>query len=222
MAYLDKLLGEGERPVFATHQHWIAFVGRNLFFILLLIVAIAAAVAFNVFAIRELTGLTNEQQWLARAVSIVVLLVYPLTRFLLHYSRWRAEQYVITNLRVIQLSGIFEKNVIDSSLEKVNDVMMHQSLFGRWLNYGDVEILTASELAVNKFLRVAQPLKFKTAMLNAKQELERGVPPASARSAAQPGLGVPDLIARYATLRDQGILTEEEFQKKKKELLAQQ
>ncbi|MCL4371229.1 MAG: PH domain-containing protein [Chloroflexi bacterium] len=221
MAYLDKLLGEGERPVFATQQHWIAFLGRNLSLVLLLIAAIAAAVAFDVYAVPQVAGLSSEQQWIVRVIAVIVLVLYPAVRFLLHYYQWRAEQYVITNLRVIQLSGIFEKNVIDSSLEKVNDVMMHQSLIGRWLNYGDVEILTASEIGVNRFVRVARPLAFKTAMLNAKQELERGLPGAPARGASQTAVEVPDLIARYAALRDQGILTEEEFQAKKKDLLAQ-
>jgi uncharacterized membrane protein YdbT with pleckstrin-like domain len=61
---------------------------------------------------------------------------------------WSHHQYIVTNWRVLQISGIFNKNVIDSSLEKVNDVKMTQSFFGRIFNYGNVEILTASELGV--------------------------------------------------------------------------
>ncbi len=214
MNYLDKLLGEGEKPVFTTHQHWVAFLTHNWTLMVLILVLLAAAVAFNLygFASPPLSTLPAEQQLLVRLALCVALLVYPASRFLLNFFRWRAEQYVVTNLRVIQLAGIFEKNVLDSSLEKVNDVMMHQSLLGRWLNYGDLEILTASELAANRFDRVAWPLQFKTAMLNAKQELEHGS-----------GLGsdsIRDAIAKYAALRDQGIISEEEFQQEKRQLLA--
>ncbi len=225
MAYLDKLLGEGEGPVFRTHQHWVAFAGRNWPFIVLLLLTVVLAGAFQWFADPLFANfkVTDQQtQWIVRGAVALVLVVYPLFRFLLAFYRWRAEEYVITNYRVIQLSGIFEKNVIDSSLEKVNDVMMHQSLIGRWLNYGNVEILTASEVAINNFSRVAQPVQFKTAMLNAKQALERGTPSVIGGPAAATAASIPDLIARYASLRDQGAITEDEFQAKKQELLAQQ
>ena len=74
---------------------------------------------------------------------------------------------------MVHVKGLFNKSVIDSSLEKVNDVKMEQSYMGRIFDYGDVEILTASELGVNKFVFIEKPVKFKTAMLNAKAELER-------------------------------------------------
>ena len=119
---------------------------------------------------------------------------------------------------MIQLSGIFNKQVIDSSLEKVNDVKLGQSALGRIFNYGDVEILTASELGVNLFKRIENPVTFKTAMLNAKARLESGgehwnVPLPATKD------NVPALLAQLDTLRQQGVLTDAEFQQKKSELL---
>jgi hypothetical protein len=35
---------------------------------------------------------------------------------------WTSRQYIVTDWRVIQISGVFSKEVTDSSLEKVNDV----------------------------------------------------------------------------------------------------
>src|SRR5215213_3882500 len=84
---------------------------------------------------------------------------------------WYNRQYVVTNRRVIQISGLFSKDVVDSSLEKVNDVKMNQTFFGRLFDYGDIEILTASEVGANVFKRIGDPVKFKTAMLNAKEQL---------------------------------------------------
>ena len=87
---------------------------------------------------------------------------------------------------------------------------------GRLLDYGDLEILTASELGVDQFTRISQPIRLKTAMLNAKEKLEHG----------QAGLGHssgPDIagqIEELGNLRDEGLLTEAEFQQQKAQLLA--
>ena len=37
----------------------------------------------------------------------------------------------------------------DSSLEKINDAVLEQSFFGRMLGYGDLDVLTASEIGVD-------------------------------------------------------------------------
>jgi uncharacterized membrane protein YdbT with pleckstrin-like domain len=131
------------------------------------------------------------------------------------YLIWGNRKFVVTTRRVIQVSGVFSKNVTDSSLEKVNDVKMEQSFLGRLLDYGDIEILTASELGANLFRRIGRPIRFKTAMLNAKAKLETE----QASGGRRQELDVPTLIAQLDGLRKQGVLTEEEFQKKKAELL---
>jgi uncharacterized membrane protein YdbT with pleckstrin-like domain len=127
---------------------------------------------------------------------------------------WTNRQFIVTNRRVVQISGILNKNVTDSSLEKVTDVKLEQSAFGRLFNYGDIEILTASEFGVNLFRRIEEPIIFKIAMLNAKERLEQG------DGAVQPTEDILEIIASLDRLRDLGILSEEEFKKKKAELLA--
>jgi hypothetical protein len=119
---------------------------------------------------------------------------------------------------------MFNKHVIDSSLEKVNDVVLNQSAFGRMLGYGDVEILTASEFGANRFERITRPVRFKTEMLNQKEDL--GVLDDFSRRAERvlespaPSAGdVPELIAELDELRRRGVLSEQEFQAKKQELL---
>jgi hypothetical protein len=93
---------------------------------------------------------------------------------------------------------------------------MTQSFLGRMFNYGDIEILTASELGVNRFRRIGDPIGFKTAMLDAKEELGFGEVPMQAR----PEEDIPTLIERLDQLRRQGAISNEEFQRKKAELLA--
>ena len=200
--YLDGLLGQNERIVLATRQHWF-----NLFSnIVLEIVLILALIA----------GITALTSFYPPAVFGYILVLVPLAGMIRDILIWRNQEYIVTNRRVIQISGVLDKNVVDSSLEKVNDVKMSQSFFGRIFDYGDIEILTASELGVNLFRRIGDPVGFKTAMLNAKEQLgfdELG-------SDRGPEIDIPSMIAKLDELRKKGIVSEEEFQKKKAELLA--
>jgi uncharacterized membrane protein YdbT with pleckstrin-like domain len=130
---------------------------------------------------------------------------------------WSNRQFIITNRRVIQISGVFNKDVGDSNLEKVNDVKMSQSAMGRIFGYGDIEILTASELGVNIFKQIDEPIHFKTAMLNAKEQYDRGLE----GDEPVPHAGdIPAMIFRLDELRIKGIITEDEFLRKKNDLLA--
>lgn len=202
--YLESLLGESEQIILETHQHWFVLFSRifvELFLIAVLLVGIFAA------------GTVYPQ-----ASYGLILLVAPLAGILHDVLVWRNKAYVVTNRRVLQISGVFSKDVVDSSLEKVTDVRLHQSFLGRIFDYGDVEILTASEVGNNLFRRIASPVKFKTSMLNAKENL--GFDEVVARSPAQVEEDIPTLIAKLDGLRKQGIITEAEFQKKKADLLA--
>ena len=104
-----------------------------------------------------------------RFVKVLVLI-----SAFLDYLRWNNEQYIVTDQRVIQIRGVLNKEVIDSSLDKINDVELRQSWLGRIFNYGTIEILTASDVGINEMRRIAQPLEFKRAMLDAKHHFARG------------------------------------------------
>src|SRR5436305_14858286 len=61
----------------------------------------------------------------------------------------RANDFVLTNHRLIQETGILSRRSIDSRLDKINNVEYRQTLWGRLLNYGDVEIDTASDAGIS-------------------------------------------------------------------------
>ena len=200
--YVKSMLGENERIVLVTRQHWFVLFSNILLEIILTLVLIAAVLAAMTIYPLAVVGF--------------ILVLVPLGGMLRDILIWNNHEYLVTNRRVIQISGIFNKDVVDSSLEKVNDVKMNQSFFGRMFDYGDVEILTASEIGVNLFKRIGDPVKFKTAMLNAKEKL--GYEGTGAH--AQRAKSIPEMIAELDQLRKQGIVTDEEFKAKKKELLA--
>jgi hypothetical protein len=187
---------------------------------------LAFALLMMIIPTFKLTG------WFAIVVAIVPAV--ELIRILLD---WLNERYIITNRRVMEVRGTINKNVRDSALEKVNDVELNQSIVGRVLGYGTVQIITGSDIGVNEFHRISNPVRFKREMLNAKENYQRTGPDyddetvasravsATGKAAkaedADPSKGdIPELIAELDELRQKGIISEEEFQAKKTELLA--
>jgi uncharacterized membrane protein YdbT with pleckstrin-like domain len=202
--YLENLLGDGERILLASRQHWFILASSIFFEIIIILFVFGGTIIATNFA---------PDQVLLISLTGFLLLLIPLASMIHDILVWSHHQYIVTNWRVVQISGIINKNVIDSSLEKVNDVKMTQSFFGRIFDYGDVEILTASELGVNLFKRIEDPVHFKTAMLNAKGSLERQ------GNQVKVLPDIPAMINQLDELRKKGLLTEEEFQTKKTELL---
>jgi hypothetical protein len=135
---------------------------------------------------------------------------------------WINERYIITNRRVMEVTGIINKHARDSALEKVNDVDMTQSILGRLLRYGTVQIITGSDIGLNRFQRIANPVRFKRVMLNQKEALGlldgHEIGTAHLQAPTPPG-DIPTLIAALDDLRRQGILTDDEFKTKKQQLL---
>lgn len=206
MNYIESLLGRDEIVLFETRQHTIV-IARHLFLygvILVLIIAASIALARG----------TSEQAWFA----LLVVAVPVLLRLILVLMNWWNERYIITNRRVIQIAGVVNKQVSDSSLDKVNDVVMEQSVLGRILDYGDIRIITGSDIGVNDLERIAGPRTFKRAMLDAKAGIDQEGE--SVRALDAGGDDIPALIERLAHLHEQGILSEEEFEQKKAELLS--
>jgi uncharacterized membrane protein YdbT with pleckstrin-like domain len=220
MGYLEGLMGKNEGIVLTTRQHWITIIGSlivNGFLILLLWV-------IGVIVLGATRSLLKELSWVPLAVLAVFSLVF-LWRLVLDVLHWANDVYAVTNRRIIQISGIINKHSIDSSLEKINDLVLNQSAMGRILSYGDLEILTGSEMGVNLLRRIADPVRFKTEMLNQKEAMhdtdafESKAQRALNAEASTAG-DVPELIGELDELRKKGLISEAEFQEKKTKLLS--
>jgi uncharacterized membrane protein YdbT with pleckstrin-like domain len=166
MGYAEELMSTGERIVAREKQHWFVFIWGARYTILAIILAgIGAVVQTNLSSPwRDLLG------WAAAILFIGGLLLLGWT-----ILRYMNQEYVLTNRRVIEVEGVLNKKVTDSSLEKVNDIVLTQSVFGRMFGFGDLEILTASDTGISQFQMLVQPVRFKREMLDAKHEYERDI-----------------------------------------------
>lgn len=211
MSYLEELLGQGESILFRTRQHWFVLFTRVLLEGILLALLVAAAVV-------GMSAWPVYGQWVAIGAALLAVMI--LLSAAGDYIRWSNEQYVVTDRRVLQIKGVVNKNVLDSSLEKINDVELDQSLFGRLFDYGSIEILTASEEAINRMDSIAHPLDFKRAMQDARARYDGYLDRAPVRAYEGRPADVQQLLEQLAALHARGILTDAEFEAKKRDVLS--
>ena len=210
MAYIRHLLGTDEKVLIQAKRHIFVLLGHFVKEFLVLAALIAGWIV-----IQRYTG--PEFFWIKLAIAAIALLL--VVSMLFDWLRWNNEAFYITNRRVIHTSGVLNKRVLDSSISKINDVITEQSFFGRIFNYGTIKILTATEEVINSVDKIANPLEFKKAMLGAKANLEPMIgatPPAPApltpTSSAQ-------LLEELTRLKEKQLITEEEYNEKRKEIL---
>ena len=166
MSYADGLLSTGERIAHREKQHWFVFVwGAKL--------AVGAIILGLILLV--LSQSIGPDQRTIVGVAVAALILGGLGVLGWHILRYLNQEYVLTNRRVLQVAGVLNKTSTDSSLEKINDARLSQSLFGRIFGFGDLDILTAAETGVERFRMIRNPVGFKKAMLDAKHEYERDV-----------------------------------------------
>ena len=223
MAYLDGLLGENEQVLLKAHRHPLFLVLHSIPYVLLILVLWTAA---GYTLTRDFTGST------ILALVLLAVSLYPLGRAVQRFLIWKREEYVLTSYRILQVEGLLNKRSLDSALEKVNDVLLTQSIFGRMFDYGTIEIITGSDRGINNLAGIKDPLSFKRALIDAKKGLEResrGFASAPANSgatyAANSGpqhddtMDAARLLAALTELRDSGVITGDEYETRKRELL---
>jgi uncharacterized membrane protein YdbT with pleckstrin-like domain len=172
-------------------------------------------------AVGALAGLVGWSQtghpwvlYLAGAVVAAALIVA-----LARYVELAANQYVLTDRRLLRLHGILSQSSMDSYLDKINNVEHHQSFWGRVFGYGDVEVDTAAEGGAEVFPRISQPLAWKRA-IDAATAAYRSAP---AGKAPAPGAATSgaERIRQLKRLLDDGLISQAEFEAKRKQLLDQ-
>jgi uncharacterized membrane protein YdbT with pleckstrin-like domain len=241
MAYVDSLLADGERVVRRAHQHWFIMVWHARWAVAALVVAVVGGF-IKLLNLSDSGPLMFALGWL-----VLILLLVGLVTLGWGWIVYQNTEFAITSRRIIQATGVINKRASDSSLEMINDAILTESIFGRLFGFGDLEVLTASEAGIERLRMLTDAKEFKKAMLDAKQEYEAersrpttpplradapsaatypaaGAAPAPGRAAPTAGIGTPqevaDAVARLGELRDKGLVTPEEFEAKKRELLA--
>ena len=216
MGYAERNLIPGETIVYRARYHWTIY-----------------RVALTLFVLGSLLGgaaiyarYTSPDSGVARPVAYLALgfTVVALIGFLARWARAAADEFVVTQRRVLRKVGIMARDIEQAPLDKIQDISVDQSFTGRVLGYGTVTLETASENGTMTFPRIWQPQAFKNALW-----AQASAPPVS-RTDAVPAASLPaaaparqtsrERLAELDGLRQQGLVTEEEYAAKRREIIA--
>lgn len=141
--------------------------------------------------------------------------VFLLYFFIKVYQR-NCNLWAVTNLRIVDEEGVFSRYSKESPLDKINNVSFRQSFMGSIFGYGDIEIQTGAEAGSTTYRFVQRPDKLRDAITTAQEAYttQRGRPAAPADKA-----GFSAELEKLFELKQKGILSEEEYQKRKSKML---
>ena len=214
MTYAEKQLAPGERILYRARYHWI-FFGKAILLLLGSIVLSAldlwmAGRGVDPTAVAVL-------KWAAAAV-----LVFALGLLLVRSIRAAADEFVVTDRRIIHKLGFFSHETRQCPLARVQDITVDQSVWGRLLGYGDLGIETASEGGQILFPTISNPEALRTAIWTHVGTGGLSAPsaasPAPAAGSAHPS-APSDRLAKLSELKNQGLITPEEYEQKRREIV---
>ena len=83
---------------------------------------------------------------------------------------WQRDIWVVTDQRVIDERGVFTIRSVECPLDKITNVMVSQSVPGRLLGYGKVQIQTPGKAGVTEEPRVIRPKAFRNAIFEQQEQ----------------------------------------------------
>lgn len=197
MAYPKRLLSEDEVIAKEFRPHWRAI----LMPISITVVAAVAVVVALVSASEE----TNR--WLLPVILVLwALITWP------PLIRWWFTGYVITSERLVVRTGVFSRAGKEIPLEVINDVAFSQSLAERAFRSGDLLVESAGEQGQSRFHDIPDPEGIQSLIYALREQRTLEL---QGRSGRDP----TEQLEALARLRDQGVITAEEFEEKKHKLL---
>ncbi len=209
MPWPEDVLTDGETIITSFRPHWKLLLIPILWFIGLSIAMILVAVNLDVL------------QWIliaALAVFAVIFVVKPLVN-------WYTTRYVLTSERLITRTGLVAKSGVEIPLDRITNVNFSQSIIERLLGAGDLLIESAGSTGQSRFKDIPHPDAFQTILYKAREgKGEAHSHTGSSPSAPPPPAPSPERdhaeqIRKLAVLRDEGLISAEEYEAKRTDLL---
>lgn len=119
---------EGEVVIDEVRQHWVVYS------VPMLEVALAAALLLTIAA----TAIGGQPVLLA---IVLVLLTHAFWQFLTHHR----DRFVVTNMRVMRIRGVFSQTVATTPIARVLDITLQKPIIGRMLGYGHFVFESAAQ-----------------------------------------------------------------------------
>ena len=197
MAYPQRLLSPGERVETEFRPHWKVLIAP----VSLLVLAIAIAIVLG-------TQLDGALQLVGPVAAIVLGLLAGLKS----WFNWLFTKYIITNERLIIREGLISRRGKEIPLERIDNVSFSQTVGERILRSGDLIIESAGEDGQSLYTDIPKPEDTQSMIYQIRETRMMALQ-------GRANLSPADEISKLSKLRHDGVLTEEEFETKKRQLL---
>lgn len=199
MAFPDDYLNPGEDLILNLKPHLWVFVKP----VALSASALAITIALTIPDVRYISFIG----WALLTMSLVNLAIA--------YGRWSTTYFVISSERLIFRHGLFTKHGVQLPIDRINNINFKQTFLERMIGAGDLLIESAGESGQSRFSNVRKPSAVQNEVyrqIDLQRDRLAGGRPPSDRSPA-------DLIRDLEELREQGLVSAEEFDAKRRDLL---
>lgn len=132
---------------------------------------------------------------------------------------WWTSLYVLTTERLMTRRGLISKNGIEIPLENITNVNFAQTVFERVIGAGDLLVESAGTSGQSKFKDIPHPDQFQTDLYRVREERTLHLSGHSPSTPQRGGAANAEAIQKLAELRDQGHITELEYETKRQQLL---
>ncbi|MBA2325497.1 MAG: PH domain-containing protein [Actinobacteria bacterium] len=201
MPYPKHLINEGEQVALDLNPHWWYFSKHIL---------TGIPLALALVGVLALDGDTRKYLGYAWGALAVVWALWLMLKFL----SWRFTHFVVTSDRIIYRHGVLAKRGIEIPLERINNINFEQGIFERIIGAGDLQIDSAGKEGQSYFTDIRHPD-------GVQQEIYRQMEGYDKKKAgwSTPKASASDELEKLAGLRDKGVISAEEFEAKKADLL---
>ncbi len=202
MAFPDGYLNEGEELVLNLKPHWWIFSQS----VVLLVGALVAAVVLNIIDVKYV-------EWFGWALLLAAIVNLGVV-----YTKWTATYFVLSSDRLVFRTGVLTKRGVELPVGRIDNINFRQSLFERMIGAGDLLIESAGESGQSRFSNVRKPDAIQNEIyrqIDRQADRRSGIiqqaPAAESDIAAK--------ILQLEELRQKGLVSEEEFEEKRRDLL---
>jgi len=207
----------GEKMVMHSHPHWWFFWkqaagGLGVVVLLALLATISNGTLFT----------------LVKWITIIALVVWLLNT-IYQFVQWKTTQFAVTDQRVAYQTGVLRRKGVSIPLNRVNNVNFDQSVIARMLNNGIVIVESAGETGDSVFENIPDPEHVRSLIFAQVEADETADSERDAEALARilksqgtseaPSQTAQDRLKELDELRSQGLVSDDEFETKRKQIL---
>jgi len=151
MSYVKHILQPGEKVIAVGRLHWIIY-WTAIFWLLCAIGAAAGAVHLKY----------THFQW---PLLIAAAVFFTLGVILAAHAWWQAftTEIAVTTHRVIYKRGFINRHTDEMNIDKIESVVVDQSIFGRIFGFGTIDI-RGTGAGIEQLKRIAHAIELRNAI----------------------------------------------------------